>query len=66
MKALTALLVATAAIPLTAQTLEECRALRYHGKLTEAQTCFTRLAASSNLYLRAEAACLEGRGYVAR
>jgi cellulose synthase operon protein C len=53
-KALTALLSVLIAVPLAAQTLDECRALRHHGKLAEAQTCFTRLAASSNPYLRAE------------
>jgi cellulose synthase operon protein C len=42
------------ALPLAAQTLDECRGLRHHGKLAEAQTCFGRLAASSNPYLRAE------------
>ena len=41
-------------LPLAAQSLDECRALRHHGKLPEAQTCFTRLAASSTPYLRAE------------
>jgi cellulose synthase operon protein C len=41
-------------LPLAAQTLDECRGLRHHGKLAEAQTCFTRLSASSNPYLRAE------------
>src|SRR5271156_2810352 len=41
-------------LPLAAQTLDECRALRHHGKLTEAQTCYAKLAASSNPYLRAE------------
>jgi cellulose synthase operon protein C len=41
-------------LPLAAQSLDECRALRHHGKLPEAQTCFTRLTASSTPYLRAE------------
>src|SRR5260370_33689364 len=36
------------------QTLEQCRSLRHHGKLLEAQTCFGRLAAGSNPYQRAE------------
>jgi hypothetical protein len=40
--------------PLGAQTLDECRALRHHGQLTEAQTCYAKLAASPNPYLRAE------------
>ena len=39
---------------LTAQSLDECRALRHHGKLAEAQMCFAKLSASSNPYLRAE------------
>src|SRR5579863_3967778 len=54
-----ALLVAAFLItlPLVAQTpqaLDECRSLRHHGKLAEAQTCYAKLAASSNPYLRAE------------
>ena len=53
MKTLTALLF-VASLPLAAQTLEECRSLRYHGKQAEAQACFTRLSASSNSFLRAE------------
>src|ERR1700676_1218239 len=36
------------------QTLDQCRGLKHHGKLTESQTCFARLAAGSNSYLRAE------------
>ena len=39
---------------LSAQTLDQCRGLQHHGKLTEAQACFGRLAAGSNPYLRAE------------
>src|ERR1700724_837841 len=39
---------------LPAQTLDQCRGLQHHGKLTEAQACFGRLAAGSNPYLRAE------------
>lgn len=64
MRALTALLVGLAALPLATQTLaaqtqadqalNECRDLRHHGKLADAQTCFGRLAENSNLYLRAE------------
>ncbi|HUA21921.1 MAG TPA: tetratricopeptide repeat protein [Bryobacteraceae bacterium] len=54
MKVLTALFFGALVVSLHAQSLEECRGLRYHGKLDEAQTCFTRLAASSNLFLRAE------------
>src|ERR1700728_3554530 len=42
------------AIPLAAQTLDECRALRHHGKLAEARVCYTKLSASPNPYLRAE------------
>ncbi len=41
-------------LPLAAQTLDECQTLRHHGKLAEAQTCYTKLSTSSNLYLRAE------------
>ncbi len=46
-------------LPLAAQTpafqpLDECRALRHHGKLAEAQTCYAKLSASTNPYLRAE------------
>ena len=51
MKLLAALLIT---LPLAAQTLDECRGLRHHGKLAEAQACYTRLSASSNPYLRAE------------
>ena len=54
MKALTALLFSALVVTVQAQTLEECRTLRQHGKLDEAQACFTRLAASSDLFLRAE------------
>jgi tetratricopeptide (TPR) repeat protein len=39
---------------LSAQTLDQCRGLRQHGKLAEAQTCYTRLAAGTNSYMRAE------------
>jgi Flp pilus assembly protein TadD len=42
------------ATALPAQTLDQCRGLQHHGKLTEAQACFGRLAAGSNPYLRAE------------
>jgi tetratricopeptide (TPR) repeat protein len=41
-------------LPLGAQTLDDCRGLRHHGKLDEAQTCYAKLATSSNPYLRAE------------
>jgi cellulose synthase operon protein C len=41
-------------LPLGAQTLDECRGLRHHGKLAEARTCYTKLSASPNPYLRAE------------
>jgi tetratricopeptide (TPR) repeat protein len=39
---------------LSAQTLDQCRGLRHHGKLPEAQSCFGRLASGSNPYSRAE------------
>ncbi len=42
------------ALPAAAQTVDQCRALQHHGKLPEAENCFTRLAASSNPYFRAE------------
>jgi len=42
------------ATALPAQTLDQCHGLQHHGKLTEAQACFGRLAAGSNPYLRAE------------
>ncbi len=35
-------------LPLAAQTLDECRGLRHHGKLAEAQTCYAKLATASN------------------
>jgi tetratricopeptide (TPR) repeat protein len=41
-------------VALPAQTLDQCRGMRHHGKMTEAQTCFARLAAGSNPYPRAE------------
>ena len=41
-------------LPLCAQTPADCRALRHHGKLPEARSCFTRLSSSPDLYLRAE------------
>ena len=51
--AVPALLCASiAAVP--AQTLDQCRALRHHGKLAEGQTCFGRLAIGSNPFFRAE------------
>lgn len=37
-----------------AHALDECRTLRRHGKLPEAHTCFERLAAGSDPYLKAE------------
>lgn len=43
-----------AALPLAAQTLDECRSLHHHGQLAEAQSCYAKLAQSSNPYLRAE------------
>lgn len=54
MKVLAALIAGAITLPLAAQTLDECRTLRHHGKLAEAQTCYSKLAASSNPYLRAE------------
>jgi tetratricopeptide (TPR) repeat protein len=44
--------VFAAALP--AQSLEECRTLRHHGKLADAAACFGRLAANPSPYLRAE------------
>ncbi len=41
-------------LPLAAQTLDQCRTLRHHGQLPQAQACFGKLAASTNSYLRAE------------
>ena len=35
--------------------VEKCQALRHHGKLNEAQTCFTSLLHATDPYLRAEA-----------
>ena len=49
-----AIVCGVTAVSLSAQTLEQCRGLNHHGKLTEAQACFGRLAAGSNPYLRAE------------
>jgi Flp pilus assembly protein TadD len=41
-------------LPVCAQTPADCRALRHHGKLPEARSCFTKLASSPDPYLRAE------------
>ncbi len=35
-------------------SVRECQTLRHHGKLAEAQACYTRLTKSSDVYLRAE------------
>ena len=43
-----------ALVSLRAQSLSDCQALEHHGKLPEAQTCFTRLTSSNNPALRAE------------
>jgi cellulose synthase operon protein C len=52
MKLFLSVLLCTAA--LGAQSLDDCRNLRHHGKLAEASSCFSRLAAGTNPYLRAE------------
>src|SRR5258708_5876862 len=53
--ALRAWLFLTAVLPLAGgATLDDCRALRHHGKTTEATTCYTALNASGDPYLRAE------------
>src|SRR5712671_3370517 len=39
---------------LSAQSLDDCRTLRHHGKLSDATACFTRLTNGPNPYLRAE------------
>lgn len=39
---------------LFAQQLDQCRALRHHGKLPEARACFAHLASAPDPYLRAE------------
>ncbi|HYL35010.1 MAG TPA: tetratricopeptide repeat protein [Bryobacteraceae bacterium] len=49
-----ALLIGLLALPLTSQTLDQCRTLQHHGRLAEASACFGRLAAGSDPYLRAE------------
>jgi cellulose synthase operon protein C len=54
MRLIASLLIAVPLVAQTPQALEECRSLRHHGKLAEAQTCYAKLAASSNPYLRAE------------
>lgn len=50
--ALTILLLAT--LGADAQTLTTCQAARHYGRKAEAKACYTRLAASSDPYLRAE------------
>jgi tetratricopeptide (TPR) repeat protein len=52
--AVAALLGGFIIVPLPAQTLDQCRSLKHHGRLQEAQSCFARLAAGSNAYARAE------------
>jgi tetratricopeptide (TPR) repeat protein len=49
-----ALMCGLTTVALSAQTLDQCRTLQHHGKLAEAQTCFSRLASGSNAYQRAE------------
>jgi Flp pilus assembly protein TadD len=49
-----AILCGLLALPLAAQTLDQCRTLRHHGQLPQAEACFGRLAGSANSYLRAE------------
>lgn len=48
------LLCGLTALPLSAQSLNECRTLRHHGQPGPAQACFGRLANGSDPYLRAE------------
>ncbi len=49
-----ALVCGLATVALPAETLEQCRSFKHHGKLPEAQSCFAKLAAGSNSYARAE------------
>ena len=51
---LAAMLCGAIALPLCAQTPADCRALRHHAKLPESRSCFTKLASSTDPYLRAE------------
>jgi tetratricopeptide (TPR) repeat protein len=48
------LLLLLLVVPMMAQSLQDCRAHRHYGRTTEAAQCFTKLAASSNAYTRAE------------
>lgn len=41
-------------LPLSAATVKDCALLRHHGKLVEAQTCYTSLISSHDSYTRAE------------
>jgi len=41
-------------LPLSAATVKDCALLRHHGKLVEAQTCYTSLVSSHDAYTRAE------------
>ena len=54
MTRLSIFLCSLAAGALSAQTLDQCRSLNHHGRLAEAQSCFSRLAGGSNPYFRAE------------
>jgi len=49
-----AFLSGLSALPLTAQTLDQCRTFKHHGQLQEARACFGRLVNSPDPYLRAE------------
>src|ERR1700694_4224250 len=49
-----ALACVAAALSLQAATPSDSQKLRYHGKLSEARTCFTGLTSSSDPYVRAE------------
>jgi cellulose synthase operon protein C len=49
-----AFICALTTIALPAETLDQCRSFKHHGKLPEAQSCFAKLAAGSNPYWRAE------------
>jgi tetratricopeptide (TPR) repeat protein len=55
------LAIMAVALPLTGQSLEQCRTLRHHGQLGEARTCFSRLASGSDPNLRAEGLWGAGR-----
>ncbi len=49
-----AAIVAAFGAPLLAATVDDCKELQHHGKLQQAQACFTALSQNSNSFARAQ------------